>query len=218
MLGTSGNRAVDMLITYRLLRILTTPFNKQDAFKYGIVDKDGKVLRKYSSLSKPEEKKSYTWLHRFCFNLKRIMSRVGFGSRLGSIALALGVLLKEHSTSIENESGVYSDDRFLKSLDRRGIKQYPNMEKYLPVLESGIVQYLKFTGKYEELLKEDQALPPVVELKQEELLKNDYTSVYKTILGHDIILNEKTDRLISFRDQTVFRNLVWTGDDNYEVI
>ena len=218
MLGTSGNRAVDMLITYRLLRILTTPFNKQDAFKYGIVDKDGKVLRKYSSLSKPEEKKSYTWLHRFCFNLKRIMSRVGFGSRLGSIALALGVLLKEHSTSIENESGVYSDDRFLKSLDRRGIKQYPNMEKYLPVLESGIVQYLKFTGKYEELLKEDQALPHVVELKQEELLKNDYTSVYKTILGHDIILNEKTDRLISFRDQTVFRNLVWTGDDNYEVI
>ena len=68
------------------------------------------------------------------------------------------------------------------------------------------------------MLKEDQALPPVVELKQEELLKNDYASVYKTILGHDIILNEKTDRLTSFRDQTVFRNLVWTGDDNYEVI
>ena len=218
MLGTSGNRAVDMLITYRLLRILTTPFNKQDAFKYGIVDKDGKVLRKYSSLSKPEEKKSYTWLHRFCFNLKRIMGKVGFGSRLGSIALALGVLLKEHSTSIENESGVSSDDRFLKSLDRRGIKQYPNMKKYLPVLESGIIQYLKLTGEYEKLLKEDQALPPVVELKQEELLKNDYASVYKTILGHDIILNKKTDGLISFRDQTVFRNLVWTGDDNYEVI
>ncbi len=218
MLGTSGNRAVDMLITYRLLRILTTPFNKQDAFKYGIVDKDGKVLRKYSSLSKPEEKKSYTWLHRFCFNLKRIMGKVGFGSRLGSIALALGVLLKEHSTSIENESGVSRDDRFLKSLDRRGIKQYPNMKKYLPVLESGIIQYLKLTGEYEKLLKEDQALPPVVELKQEELLKNDYASVYKTILGHDIILNKKTDGLISFRDQTVFRNLVWTGDDNYEVI
>ena len=151
MLGTSGNRAVDMLITYRLLRILTTPFNKQDAFKYGIVDKDGKVLRKYSSLSKPEEKKSYTWLHRFCFNLKRIMGKVGFGSRLGSIALALGVLLKEHTTSIKNESGVWTDDSFLKSLDRRGIKQYPNMEKYLPVLESGIVQYLKLTGEYEKM-------------------------------------------------------------------
>ena len=43
MLGTSGNRAVDMLITYRVLRILTTPFEKQDAFKYGIIDKTGKV-------------------------------------------------------------------------------------------------------------------------------------------------------------------------------
>ena len=57
MLGTSGNRAVDILITYRLLRILTTPFEKQDAFKYGIVDKEGKVLRKYSTLKDTKEKK-----------------------------------------------------------------------------------------------------------------------------------------------------------------
>ena len=68
MLGTSGNRAVDILITYRLLRILTTPFEKQDAFKYGIVDKEGKILRKYSTLKDAKEKKAYTWLHRFCFN------------------------------------------------------------------------------------------------------------------------------------------------------
>ena len=33
-MATSGNRAIDMLITYRVLKILTTPFEKQDAFKY----------------------------------------------------------------------------------------------------------------------------------------------------------------------------------------
>ena len=47
-MGTSGNRAIDMLITYRIMRVLSTPFENQDAFKYGIIDKKGKVLRKYN--------------------------------------------------------------------------------------------------------------------------------------------------------------------------
>ena len=43
MLAITRNRAVDILITYRLLRILTTPFESKDAFKYKyIVDKDGR--------------------------------------------------------------------------------------------------------------------------------------------------------------------------------
>ena len=36
------SRAVDLLITYRIMKILVTPFDKQEAFKYGIIDKDGK--------------------------------------------------------------------------------------------------------------------------------------------------------------------------------
>ena len=35
-MATSGNRAIDMLITYRIMKILVTPFESQDAFKYGI--------------------------------------------------------------------------------------------------------------------------------------------------------------------------------------
>ena len=38
------NRAIDLFVTYRFLRLLTTPFEKQDAFKYGIIDKEGKVI------------------------------------------------------------------------------------------------------------------------------------------------------------------------------
>ena len=34
-------RAIDLFVTYRFLKLLTTPFNKMDAFKYGIIDKDG---------------------------------------------------------------------------------------------------------------------------------------------------------------------------------
>ena len=42
-----ANRPVDLLIAYRVIKMLVTPFNKQPAFKYGIIDKDGKVLKKY---------------------------------------------------------------------------------------------------------------------------------------------------------------------------
>ena len=56
------NRAIDLFVTYRFLRLLTTPFEKQDAFKYGIIDKDGKVLRKARSLRISREKTSYTLL------------------------------------------------------------------------------------------------------------------------------------------------------------
>ena len=36
-----ANRAVDLVITYRVIKLLVTPFEKQDAFKYGIIDKNG---------------------------------------------------------------------------------------------------------------------------------------------------------------------------------
>lgn len=72
-----ANRAVDLVITYRVIKLLVTPFEKQEAFKQGIIDKDGNVLKKYKTLKTRAEKKSYTILHRFIFNLKRILKRVG---------------------------------------------------------------------------------------------------------------------------------------------
>ena len=40
-----ANRAVDMLITYRVVKLLVTPWEKQEAFARGIIDKKGNVLR-----------------------------------------------------------------------------------------------------------------------------------------------------------------------------
>ena len=37
-----ANRPVDLLIAYRVIKMLVTPFDKQPAFKYGIIDKNGK--------------------------------------------------------------------------------------------------------------------------------------------------------------------------------
>ena len=126
-----ANRAVDLIITYRVIKLLVTPFNKQEAYKYGIIDDKGKVLKKFRTLQKPEEKKAYTLLHRFVFNLKRILQKVGLGSRIGSFAVALALLIKEN-------------------------KEY---EQHKLIIESAIVTYLKQTDQYDNLLNEEGEVP-----------------------------------------------------------
>ena len=126
-----ANRAVDLIITYRVIKLLITPFNRQEAYKYGIIDDKGKVLKKFRTLQKPEEKKAYTLLHRFVFNLKRILQKVGLGGRLGSFAVALGLLIKED-------------------------KSY---EPYKQIIESAVVSYLKQTDQYNNLLNEEGEVP-----------------------------------------------------------
>ena len=103
-------RAIDLLITYRIIKLLVTPFEKQEAYKYGIIDKDGKVLRKNKELKSANEKDSYTILHRFVFNLKRLLNKIPGGkSKLGTYAAALGLLLKEQKdiNAIELERSLY---------------------------------------------------------------------------------------------------------------
>ena len=121
-----ANRAVDLVITYRVVKLLVTPFEKQDAFKQGIIDKDGNVLKKYKTLQTRAEKKSYTILHRFVFNLKRILKRVGLGGKLGTFAVALATLLREDKNYVEHKS----------------------------LIESAVISYLKETKQYDDLLNE----------------------------------------------------------------
>ena len=130
-----ANRAVDLVITYRVIKLLVTPFERQEAFKYGIIDKDGKVLKKYTSLKRREEKNAYTQLHRFVFNLKRILKRVGLGGRLGSFAVALGLLLRENKEYLQHKT----------------------------LIESAVISYLKETKQYDNLLNEQGDVKPVYE-------------------------------------------------------
>ena len=45
-------KAIDLFVTYRFLKLLTTPFKKTDAFKLGIIDEKGHRILKPKS-SKP---------------------------------------------------------------------------------------------------------------------------------------------------------------------
>ena len=122
-----ASRAVDLLITYRIMKLLITPFEKQEAFKYGIIDKQGKVLKPWRTINSTLEKQSYTILHRFVFNLKRILKKVGLGGRLGTFAVALATLIREN-------------------------KEFKQHQK---LIESTVIKYLKKEKLYEELLQEE---------------------------------------------------------------
>ena len=39
-------RAVDLFVVYRFLKLLVTPWEKQEAYKLGIIDKKGKALKR----------------------------------------------------------------------------------------------------------------------------------------------------------------------------
>ena len=109
-------RAIDLFVTYRFLKLLTTPFEKTEAFKLGIIDARGKVLRKYRTLERIEERQAYTILHRLVFNVKKLIEKVPGGkSRLASYAAAL-FLIKEHVAEYHDSDGVILEKEFYKYL------------------------------------------------------------------------------------------------------
>jgi len=117
-------RAIDLFVAYRFLRILTTPWEDQDAFKFGIIDDNGKLLRRANTLKTDEEKKSFTLLHRLVFNLKRILHKVPLvRSKIGTYATAL-FLLKQ-SVVTDQEEGDMIERTFINWLIDNGYA-HPN--------------------------------------------------------------------------------------------
>ena len=100
------SRAVDLFVTYRFLKLLVTPWEKQEAYKEGIIDKNGKTLIKAKDFTKESQRQAFTLLHRLVFNCKRIMMKIPLiRTQLGTYATAL-FLLKEHYKVDINEPQV----------------------------------------------------------------------------------------------------------------
>ena len=94
-------RAIDLFVTYRFLKLLVTPWKKQEAYKQGIIDAKGNTLIKSRDFTKDDQRQAFTLLHRLVFNCKRILSKIPLvKTQLGTYAAAL-FLLKEHY-KIEN--------------------------------------------------------------------------------------------------------------------
>ena len=119
-------RAIDLFVTYRFIRLLTTPFEKTDAFKLGIIDKAGnRVLQKGTTLATElntaEERNAYTILHKLVFNIKKIFAKVpGLRTKVGTYAAAL-FLLKDTFKEHVEDPAVFEKE-FMKYLQEQGVE------------------------------------------------------------------------------------------------
>jgi|TARA_B100000780_G_scaffold62501_1_gene40559 hypothetical protein len=116
-------RAVDLFVTYRFLKLLTTPFDKTDAFKFGIIDKDGNRIKNKDGsvevLRTPDEKGAYTILHKLIFNIKKLFGKVpGLRTKVGTYAAAL-FLLKDTFKEHVEDPDVFEKE-FMKYLKEEG--------------------------------------------------------------------------------------------------
>ena len=116
------NEFVDMIVAYKLIKILTTNFEDTDAFKLGVIDKDGKILKKRKDL-RGEERAAYTIFHTLIWNLKKLMLKIpGLKSKLGSYAAAL-FLLKEAYNQEHGKDGELVVQELIEHLKQNGITE-----------------------------------------------------------------------------------------------
>ena len=120
-------RAIDLFVTYRFLKLLTTPFEKMDAYKFGIIDEKGNRIKKPSStkpaveLATTELKNSYTILHKLVFNIKKIFNKVpGLRTKVGTYAAALFLLKDTFKESVDDPD--MFEKEFMKYLKENNIE------------------------------------------------------------------------------------------------
>ena len=119
------SRFVDTVVAYRLLRMLATPIERSDAFRLGLVDKDGKKIKEPLS---QQELDAYSLLQRFIFKVQRALSRSSDSNarRLLTFAAAMAILkeyTEEDEDNVEALLEVYMQDEEV-------IKQAKLLEDY----------------------------------------------------------------------------------------
>ena len=121
-------RAIDTVIVFRVLKLLTTKWTDQEAFKVGLIDEKGKRIKK-EKVNTADRKNAYTFLHRLVFNLKRLIEFLPGGkTRLGSYAAAL-FLIKEHCGITGNKL----DKEVFKYLQESGLLEEGMMKDFVPI-------------------------------------------------------------------------------------
>ena len=112
-------RAIDLFVTYRFIRLLTTAFADSDAYKMGIIDEKGQRTDK--KLTTSAEKNAYTVLHKLVFNIKKIFGKVpGLRTKLGTYAAALFLLKDTFKEHVEDPQ--MFEKEFLKHLKENNIE------------------------------------------------------------------------------------------------
>ena len=191
-------KAGDFFYTLRFLRLLTTPWNKTNAFKEGIIDDKGKVIKKPET---SKERAVYNPFHRLVYNLKRLLNKVPFGkSTVASYAAAL-FLIKEES----NMSDVAMRKVMLEvtgvDIKKTDLTEYTENQWYLT--DEGNIEESTYT------LTNDIALPStgeILALKNSKVLVKEHSPI-DTLFGISIFegIHNKTQQKIYITQGDIIR-------------
>ena len=114
---------IDIYLVYQFLRRLATPFTKWEAFKTGVIDKEGKVLIPKNKRTQ-EQQRSFKVFDVMILKLKRLLGKIPGGkSRIASYAAALW-LIREYDESKSEEQILSEDVDYLKYI------QYVRNERF----------------------------------------------------------------------------------------
>ena len=190
-------RAVDLFVTYRFLKLLTTPFNKTDAFKLGIIDKDGNRIKEEDGsvevLRTPDEKGAYTILHKLIFNIKKLFGKVpGLRTKVGTYAAALFLLKDTFKEHVEDPD--IFEKEFMKYLKEEGYELDNSMSE-------DVIGFGEILPKGNYLLVNDILNKEEEELsakKGDKVVAYDDEAPIDTILGVEIfpVIHVKTQEKI----------------------
>ncbi len=69
-------KVISAFTVFKFIKMMSDPFSKMDAYKYGIIDDKGNFIKKVESLTDTREKKSVDPFNRLIINLKKLIQRV----------------------------------------------------------------------------------------------------------------------------------------------
>jgi len=105
-----GSAMMDLYFVYKFAKFIAMPWEDWEAFKLGIIDEKGNVIKK--SRTTTNEKNNYTLFHRLLRKLKQLLEKVpGMKGKLGK-AVAAYFLFKE-SMVMHGANGDLLDEAFV---------------------------------------------------------------------------------------------------------
>lgn len=132
---------IDLFLVYSFIKRLASPFENWEAYKLGIIDKDGNILKRRKDLTKVDERNAFGIFDLMILKLKKLLAKVPGGqTRIASYAAALW-LIKEHQDIEEN--GEFMTEDYIESKFNRYLhyttESYDVNKKFETMLEDAVV-------------------------------------------------------------------------------
>lgn len=143
---------IDLWQVYSFIRRLSTPFREWEAFKLGIIDENGEILKKRKDLLTKRERDAFGVYDLLVLNIKKVLAKIPGGStRLGSYAAALYLIREWNHFS---DSSILTEQTSEEEITESVNLYFNGYSDYNTLIES-VNQKDRLNRLFEEKILED---------------------------------------------------------------